>query len=79
MNATECKPFPLVTTEACEIWRCGDCGAVHVNLGAVSLRLKEKHFESVGEAMQKALQKLDQIKSMAGERDAILRPGMKPN
>ncbi|HSR61901.1 MAG TPA: hypothetical protein VLN56_00685 [Gammaproteobacteria bacterium] len=43
------------------------------------MQLKEKHFESVGEAMQKALQKLDQIKAMAGERDAILRPGMKPN
>jgi len=79
MNASECKPFPLVTTENCEIWRCSDCGAIHINLGAVSLRLKEKHFENVGEAMQKAAQKLDRIKAMSGEGDRIIRSGMKPN
>lgn len=79
MNAAECKPFPLVTTDNCEIWRCSDCGAVHINLGAVSLRLKEKHFKSVGEAVQTAVEKLEQIKAMSGEGDGILRPGMKPD
>lgn len=77
MHETGCKPCPLVTTESCDIWCCTDCGAVHINLGAVSLRLKESHFKSVDQAFRIASRKLEDMKSMPGEQHGPAARGMK--
>ncbi|HEX9626567.1 MAG TPA: hypothetical protein VGA00_06480 [Acidiferrobacterales bacterium] len=36
----------LASGEVCRVERCNDCGALHVHLGAVSIRLTPAAFES---------------------------------
>lgn len=39
MSIKPCVLQPLAASTYCELWRCSDCGAVHLNLGDVTLRL----------------------------------------
>lgn len=60
---SRCKTEPLVVSEACEVHLCPDCETVHLSMGPVSLRLRERHFKEVANNLRKALFELQKIRS----------------
>ena len=58
MKIKPCQTEPLVSTDACEVWVCSDCGTLHFHAGPISLRFKPEHFEAVAAALSEAVQEL---------------------
>lgn len=44
MESTPCRPETLLSGNSCDIQYCFDCKMMHLNLGAVTLRLSRRQF-----------------------------------
>lgn len=58
MKIKHCQTEPLVSTDACEVWVCSDCGTLHIHTGPISLRFKTDHFEALAATLHEAVHKL---------------------
>jgi len=56
-------PKLIAGSAACEFWVCEDCGTIHLNIGPVSMRLKQAHFVKVVEILTEAIDHLNLIHS----------------
>jgi hypothetical protein len=45
METLSCRPETLLTGDSCDIQYCFDCKMMHLNLGAVTLRLSRRQFD----------------------------------
>ena len=51
-------------SELCEVWACTDCSSLHLSIGPFSLRLRAEHFRTVSDTLRKALQAVDERRSL---------------
>ena len=61
MQTQPCRPRPLATSAACDLWMCADCGTINLSIGPVSMRLKPEHFKDITATMQEAVHALVHI------------------
>lgn len=49
-----CQPLPLACSHHCALSVCPDCGTVHLEMGQISLRIRQGHFIELADLMQQA-------------------------
>jgi len=55
MAANSCQPENIFSSSTCDIQRCPDCQMVHLNMGAITIRMTEQHFATYAIDISKAL------------------------
>lgn len=63
MIERKCTPKLIAGSDACEVCGCEDCGTVHLNIGPVSMRLKQAHFMKVVETLVEVMDHLNLLHS----------------
>jgi len=66
-KSSTCKLRPLARSGHCELWICGECGALTLHLGPMSLRLRADVLEEVVQSMQSGLRQLKTCGVSVGE------------
>ena len=61
MLEQKCTPRIIAGSDACEVWACKDCGTIHLNIGPVSMRLKQAHFVKAVETLAEAIAHLNSL------------------
>ena len=70
MKTKTCVLEPLASSSFCELWKCSDCGTVHLNLGAVSLRLTRDQAVDMADTMNKAFHH-SETSPVSNQRDVV--------
>ena len=55
MASNSCQPEQVFSSNTCDIQFCPDCQMVHLNMGAITLRMTEQHFANYAIDISKAL------------------------
>lgn len=50
-----CQPETILSSQTCGVQYCADCQMLHINMGSITLRMNEAHFEAFAIDMNKAM------------------------
>ncbi|MGH8601960.1 MAG: hypothetical protein ACREXR_04035, partial [Gammaproteobacteria bacterium] len=76
MRTKPCQTEPVVSSEACEVWVCSDCGIIHFHMGPISLRVKPEHFAAIAATLQEAVFELRRREEGFDAQPALTRSSL---
>ena len=71
MDQRPCRRRPLAHNAICSVEVC-DCGALHLSIGAVTLRLQPDALASIAEVIGEGARELALLQNLAAHRAARL-------